>query len=173
MKEISDHDNNFQSSEKSKNAHFSLTGGLKLKFHDESNTILFWVSSFTGNEKVLVNNEIVSKKRTFGRYTKHCFQYNGDDYVIEFNIKSLAKYTWSCSLIRNGTLVKKFELMDTHSDKSFFMRYWEFILGGFLGAAYALDYISLYVFFVLLLTALLGFLLSLWYTQWNFEISES
>ena len=173
MKEISDHDNNFQPSEKSKNAHFSLPGGLKVKFHDESNAILFWVSSFTGNEKVLVNNEIVSKKRTFGRYTKHRFQFNGNDYVIEFNIKSLAKYTWSCTLFRNGTLLKKFELKDTHSDKSFFIKYWEFILGGFVGAAYAFGYIPLYSVFVFLLIVILGSLFSFWYTQWNFEIGES
>jgi len=173
MKDVTEHNQYFQSSEKSKNAHFSLPEGLKVKFQDESNAIQFWVSSFTGSEKVLVNNEIVSKKRTFGRSTKHSFQFNGNDYIIEFNIKSLTKYTWSCSLFRNDKLLKKFELKDSQSDKSFFTKYWEFIIGGFVGAAYALGYISLYAVFIFLLIVLLGSLFSFWYTQRDFQIDES
>ena len=170
MKGISKSGNNFQPTEKNKHAHFSLPGGLRVNFRDESDEIMFWASPFTGNEKVLVNNEIVSQKRTFRLSTKHSFQFNGNDYAIEFSIKSLIKYTWSCSLFKNGVLIKNIEIKDDRSDKSFLLKNWEFILGGFVGAAYAFGYLSLYAVFVFLGV---GILFSFWHTQWFFDIRDT
>lgn len=170
MKEKTKSGNYYQPAVKSKDAQFSLPSGLKVNFQDEGHEIIFWVSPLTGNEKVFVDKKNVSQKRTFRRSTKHSFELNENDYEIEFSLTSLIKYTWSCSLYRNGELIKSFEIKDNRSGKSFLLKNWEFILGGFIGVMFAFGYISLYVALGFLA---IGILFSFWQTQWFFDISET
>lgn len=151
MKIKSQEDKSFRPLEENKDVSFSLSRGLEFKFDDEDNSITFKASSLTGIEKVLINNQICSKKRTFGRHTKHQFQFNGNEYVLELTLKSIFKYTWTCKLSKNGELLKKIECINTQNKQSFIKKQPELIFGGAIGLVFALGYISLTAVLIMLI----------------------
>lgn len=170
MKSETKSDKYLQPIEGNKHVHFSFTKGLEVNFFDENNTITYKMSLYTGNEKVLINNQIVSKKRTFRKHSKHIFQFNGNEYVIEFRWDSLVKYTWTCSLLRNGTLIKEYECENIQNEQPFYKRHPEVIYGGLTGFALALGFISLYTVLAILT---IGTVLSVWYIRQFLLVRES
>lgn len=162
MKAEKDEDKNYHSIKENKHVHFSFANGLEINFHDESSIITLWVSLYTGKEIVLINNQTVSKKRSFRRKTEHHFEFNGNEYVIELTLKSFLKLAWTCSLFRNGVLLKEYECKDTQSEQPFHKKHPEFIYGGVTGVAFALGYISLYGILVIVI---IGVIFSLWYMK--------
>ncbi|TVR34078.1 MAG: hypothetical protein EA390_03420 [Balneolaceae bacterium] len=163
-------DKNYHSIKESKQIYFSFIKGLKINFYDESNKITFEGSIYTGSEKVLINNQIVSKKRTFRRKTKHNFQFNQNEYVIKFKINSIIKFTWTCSIFKNGELIKEFECKNAQNEQRFHKKHSEAIYGGLTGFAFALGYISLYTVIVIVI---IGTIFSLWYMKQFLLVNET
>ncbi len=144
-----------------KNIRFSLSRGLKFDFRDGDTVISFWLSILTGKEKVLIGDEVVSEKRTFWKSSTHSFQYMGNNYVIEFNAKSHFKYSCTCTLTKNGALIRESQLIDTQNGKPFYKKDPEIILGASIGFAFATGWISLPAAAVLFV---LAFPFMLWYS---------
>lgn len=170
MKIKTQDDENYHPLEENKNVYLSGFKGLEITFHDGVNKIMFKGSLYTGKEEVLINNQIVSKKRTFRKATKHHFQFNGNEYIIEYIINNLFKLTWTCSLFRNGALIKEVDCRNIQSEQRFLKKHPEFVFGGLIGVALALGYIPLYMVLVIVLV---GSISSLWYTKRFFLVRES
>lgn len=149
---------------------FSFFGGLKIKFQEGGHTITFCISLYTGREEVRIDDQIVSKKRSFRSKTKHHVQFKGNEYVIEFTINSLIKATWTCLLFKNGVLVKEFECMNVQSEQPFYKKHPEAIYGGITGAAFGLGYIS---FYAVLAALVVGTVWSVWYMLRFLHVHES
>jgi hypothetical protein len=163
-------DKNYRSIHENEKISFSFIKGFKISFHDESSTITFESSIYTGSEKVLINNQIVSKKRNFRRKTEHHFQYNENEYAIKFSINGYITYSWTCSLFKNGALIKEFECKNVQNEQSFYKKHPETIFGAITGAAFALGYISLNT---LLLIVVFGTIFSLLYMRQFLLVRES
>lgn len=170
MKTEAQTDNNYHSIHDNKQINFSFIKGLKITFHDEGNTINFEGSVYTGSEKVLMNDQVVSKKRNFRSKTEHHFQFDGNEYVLKFAINSIFKYSWTCSLFKNGELIKEFECKNVQDEQPFHKKYPEAIYGGLTGFIFALGYISLNMVLVIVIV---GTILSLQYMRQFLLVRES
>ncbi len=162
MNTVTQTKNNYHSIHENKQVNFSFTKGLKITFHDEGNTIKFEGSVYTGSEKVLINGQIVSKKRNFKTKAEHHFQFDGNEYVLKFAINSIIKYSWTCSLFKNGDLIKEFECKNIQDEQPFHKKHPEFIFGGIAGLIFALGYISLNM---VLAIVIIGTIFSLQYMR--------
>ncbi len=84
-----------------------LLRGVWFVFQDGSDVIRAWSSGLTGMERVYVNDELVSQKRSAGLKSEHEFSINGDQFKISFNVISVLKGELLCSLGKNNTMIKK------------------------------------------------------------------
>ena len=107
--------------------------GVWFIFQEEGHTIKVWVSSFSGKEKVYLNNELVSDKRSVGLKSEHDFMIDGVNYSVHFEVKNLIKGKLLCSLVKNKIIIKK---LQSKSRKTTFNIYFTLIII-FIFIAYA------------------------------------
>jgi len=75
-------------------------------FHDGEHIIRAWGSSFSGLERVYVDDEVVSEQRNLKRSSGHAFAIDSDRYVVRFVVVNLLKGQLNCRLLKNGDLLK-------------------------------------------------------------------
>ena len=81
-----------------------------------------FLSSISGSEKLVINGEEVSNKRTYSKISKHETIIDGNKYLIEINCENSRKGPWYCSLYKDNILVEKQQLtfvMEERTWKSF------------------------------------------------------
>ena len=80
--------------------------GIHFFFIDGDREIKLWGSKFTGKERISVNAQIISEKRTYGFKSVHTFNIESDIYEIELAVMNPLTENMSCTLIKNGTHFK-------------------------------------------------------------------
>lgn len=87
----------------------SMTTGIWLVHQEDDVIIRFWGSTMSGQERVYINNDLVSTKTVITRFTSiHRFEYDGSNYDVEFLLKPYAGYVYECNIYRDGHLLKSF-----------------------------------------------------------------
>ena len=86
----------------------SLLKGYWFIFKDGDRSIAAHGSS-TGQEKIFVDGQLVSKKRSFRMTSKHQFYWEKDTYEIVFRISQILKGKMECSLAKDGVLIGCFK----------------------------------------------------------------
>jgi hypothetical protein len=84
----------------------SFAGGFWFVFHDGGRTIRAWGSTFSGLERIYVDNAIVSEGRNLKREGIHQFSIDGVGYSITFRASSVLKGPLVCRLEKNGLVIK-------------------------------------------------------------------
>lgn len=116
---------------------FSFCKGYSFKFEDESNVIEPWFSSFSGLEKVRVNNVLIAEQRNLSTNSLTSFDIQGTSYKTNLEVKSLFKGPFVCSLFKNGELFKQQKLVfrDPNYQAPWYEKFWfAILLGLILGA---------------------------------------
>ena len=83
----------------------SATKGLWLVFKDDDRIIRAWGSYWTGLERIFVNDQLILSSPTRGEVFQ--FEYDNDQYRIEFSTKSVAMGQLHCCFFKNGTLLSE------------------------------------------------------------------
>jgi len=86
---------------------FSLRKGIDLNYQDEGNHIKVWASAISGMEKVYANGKEVSCKRGLSGKSNHIFVINNINYKISFDVDSLTKGPYHCTLYKNGKAIRR------------------------------------------------------------------
>jgi len=88
-----------------------INKGIWINTKDEENEIKLWCSTFTGKEITYLNDKVTSTKRTFFMKSKHKFKDSkGTNYEFRISVANLFKAELECSLSKNGTLIKEFNV---------------------------------------------------------------
>lgn len=88
----------------------SFRKGISFVFHDGANTILVWGSSFSGKEKVYLNEQLVAETRRMKMNGEHTFKdYAGNLYTVKILTTNALKGVIECHLYKNETAVMKYE----------------------------------------------------------------
>lgn len=82
-----------------------LSDGFKFQFKIAEHDVVAWGSAKSGSENVALDGQIVSEKRSFSRRSVHTFEFEGNEYEIEFHTVSLLTGELHCTLIKNGVHV--------------------------------------------------------------------
>jgi len=82
-----------------------LRKGIRAFFDLDDITISFWGSAWTGREIVMVEDRVVSDKRSFRFTTPHHFEHAGVDYTLVFEVVSMLRGEFRVELYRKGVLV--------------------------------------------------------------------
>ncbi|WP_462146807.1 hypothetical protein [Pseudoalteromonas gelatinilytica] len=81
--------------------------GNKFYFQDGDNQIACFGHIMSGKEKIYVNDELVSEKRSFGFKSNHDFNYQGNAYAVKFEMQNILTGKVECSFYKAGKLVKQ------------------------------------------------------------------
>ena len=81
---------------------FSYLKGVTFVFNDDSNEIKAWFSSFTGLEKIYVNDALVLSRRSLSIKSKSTFQIGNNLYSVVFHVENLIQGSVVCTLSKNG-----------------------------------------------------------------------
>ena len=88
----------------------SIKEGNWYIYHDGGNVIQVWSSNLSGKEKVYLNNELVSEKRSMKMQSMHHFtDKDGQDYEVRFITQSLLKGLLDCEIRKEDQLLKIFK----------------------------------------------------------------
>lgn len=88
----------------------SIKDGFWFVFRSGNHFIRAWGSSATGMERVYVDENLVSERRTVSKDSVHSFSVGGEDYAIAFKTTSILKGDLQCRLFKNGTVIKAYML---------------------------------------------------------------
>ena len=80
--------------------------GYNFEFVQGDNVIRAFGSAKSGKEEVFFNDELMAKKRSFGRKSCLSFDSNGYHYEVEFHVTNLFTGELHCTLIKDGVHVK-------------------------------------------------------------------
>lgn len=86
----------------------SIEEGLWLVFDDGVNIIRFWGSTFSGKEKLYLNDNLIIDKNNFK--FKEALQFQDDDgnpYEFRLFVNSFLKGEIEATLVRDGDLIKR------------------------------------------------------------------
>lgn len=81
----------------------SFLSGLWFVFQDSGRRIGVWCGPLSGNQKVVVDGEVVSTQRHVLRGATHTFTRQDDEYRVTLSSESLADGIFDCALTKNGT----------------------------------------------------------------------
>lgn len=87
---------------------FSLLKGFWFIFQDGDRSIAAHGSA-TGQEKIFVNGQLISKKRSLRMTSKHQFSWEGNTYELVFRISQILNWKMECSLAKDGVLIGCFK----------------------------------------------------------------
>lgn len=87
-----------------------IKDGISFIFEDEGNKICIWGSTLNGKEKVYLNDTIISEKQNFKlKGSSHKFiDSEGNEFEVEFEIKSILKGEIKCTVLKNASKIKTF-----------------------------------------------------------------
>ena len=108
----------------------SVLKGVTATLPMDDHEITVWGSSWTGMEKVWIDNALVSEKRSLKFKTVHEFQLDGINYELELSIIGFWKGEVSVSLIKEGTHEKTVRFSAYRDDEGNFK--WGQTIGYFL-----------------------------------------
>ncbi len=120
----------------------SIKNGIWFIFNDASNTIRVWGSSFSGREKIYVNDRLILASRNLKLNNEHTFNYDGIKYSIEFKMLNLFKSSMKCSLYKEGQHLKSLQTIYHYSKKQYFI-----FLGTLIMGLYIMNKLNISVIF--------------------------
>jgi hypothetical protein len=88
------------------NSQVSLLKGYWFIFKDGDQLIAANGSALTGQERIFVNGQLVSKKRTLNLTSIHSFSWEENVYDVKFYMPRLLAGKLDCSLTKNGVLIE-------------------------------------------------------------------
>ncbi len=111
----------------------NLKKGVSFEFEDSGNKITFRSSPFSGLEEVLVNGELVTSKKSYSKISTLEFPIGDDTYAIVIELVSMIKGPIICTLMKNGAVQKKKQIVFKLPDTKFSKKLYAFcaLLGAF------------------------------------------
>lgn len=82
-------------------------GGIEFEFHIGDNLIVAQGSLGSGNERIYINNDLASEKKTFSRYSSHEINVDGKDYRVIFSVRNPFSNKIECELLSDSHSIKK------------------------------------------------------------------
>ena len=79
--------------------------GYWYHFEDGDNDITVNASAYSGMHRVYINDQMVCKKRKFGRGCRLEFEYEGAQYSVRFATIKLLTVDYECLVIKDNTLL--------------------------------------------------------------------
>ncbi len=112
--------------------------GYWFYFTDGDLRITAFGSGLTGKEVIYIDDETVSSKRHFGMRSSHRFSHQGNQYEVEFAIRSLWTGALECTLVKNGQILDRTTKAYLVKDSAAYKRLWQTTLlmslvGGVIG----------------------------------------
>lgn len=98
----------------------SVLKGVTATLPMDDHEITVWGSSWTGMEKVWIDNALVSEKRSLKFKTIHAFQLDGFNYELELSVIGFWKGEVSVSLIKDGAHEKTVRFSGYRDDQGKF-----------------------------------------------------
>lgn len=92
------------------NIRITSTKGMYFRFIDGENSIEACFASFSGVEKIYLNENLISEAKGYGLSSSHEFASEQQSYKLELQSISLLKGEMRCSLHRDGELVNEFKV---------------------------------------------------------------
>ena len=89
-----------------KSMQLSIVHGISVNTAIDGLAIDVWGSAWTGMEKVWLNGELVSEKRSLRFKTIHCFSVGADEYEVELDATKFYKSEVIVSIVKNGAHAK-------------------------------------------------------------------
>lgn len=90
---------------------FSVIKGYTFSFEDEGTVINAWFSTWSGHEKVYVNDELVSSQRNISTNSTNYFKIGTNEYSTNLKAAGLLKGILVCTLSKNGREYKRQKLV--------------------------------------------------------------
>lgn len=84
----------------------SLIHGITARFEIDGQELVVWGSSWTGMEKVWLDGELLSEKRSLRFKTIHSLSVKGTEYEVEFDVSQAYKSDVSVSVVKDGAHFK-------------------------------------------------------------------
>ncbi len=121
-----------------KHEQVTLRHGYWFYFTDGDSRITAFGSGVSGKEIVYVGDEMVSSKRHLGMRSSHRFSHQGNNYEVEFAIRSLWTGTLECILVKNGQILDRTTKAYMVKDGQAFKTIWQTalvtaLIGGIVG----------------------------------------
>ncbi|MBW4622178.1 MAG: hypothetical protein KME17_22845 [Cyanosarcina radialis HA8281-LM2] len=112
-----------------KSSQVSLSKGFWFIFRDGEREIAAHGSTITGRERIFVNGELISEKRSLSKRSEHQFTVNENIYKVIFVVPQILQGKMECSLIKDGKCIRAFKT----SPKNSKFRTLDFIILGLIG----------------------------------------
>lgn len=128
--------------------------------------IRFWISLYSGIEKLFVDEKLVSKKWSFRKNSDHHFTLKNIDYKVRIYTLHRAKYHFKTFLMKGDEVIIEQEVRENTPEVGFIRKYPEYIMGILIGVAYGANLISLQM---TILIAILGLYLFLYWITSRIE----
>lgn len=145
-----------------KTSQVSLFRGLWFIFRDGKQEIAAYYSAITGQERMFINGELISKKTSLSRTSEHQFSVNGNIYKTIFYAPQMLEREIKCFLIKDGKCIKGFKTSYKYKFRifNFIAKLLIGLLGGaVIGYLFAFFNLPLWLFvFTVLILVLIGIL---------------
>lgn len=93
------------------NSDASVKNGIWLIHQDEDNVIQLWSSTLTGNEKIYLNNNLVSEKRSYKKNSHHSFKDSDqNEYRVQYRTIHRRHGPIECVVFKNDVEIRKFKI---------------------------------------------------------------
>jgi hypothetical protein len=113
------------SSPASNHEQVTVRHGYWFYFKDGDLRITAFGSGVSGKEIVYVDDDTVSSKRHFGMRSSHRFSHQGNQYEVEFAIRSLWTGALECILAKNGQILDRTTKAYLVKDSQAFKNLWQ------------------------------------------------
>jgi hypothetical protein len=87
----------------------SIAKGIWFVFNLSNTTIRAWGSTSLGQERVYVDESIVSERQSLARNSEHSFTFNKEQYYIRFKNINILKAQIECNLSKGDVLVQSLQ----------------------------------------------------------------
>ncbi len=84
----------------------SFIHGITARFDIDGQELVVWGSSWTGMERVWLDGELLSEKRSLRFKTVHSLSVKGTEYEVEFDVSKAYKSDVSVSMVKDGAHFK-------------------------------------------------------------------
>lgn len=134
-----------------KKSEASIKNGHWFVHHDSNNIIQVWGSNFNGKEKVFLNGNLVSERRSVKVKSEHSFEDKaGQNYEVSLKVQHLVKGGMECIIRKDKKEIKVFKTRFEKGKRNL-LRKWLIVLGasvlfGIAVAVFDLPDYALYIF---------------------------